>query len=110
MQKEKQYAWADMSSNSSKVREKDTNLSWDHPTLDEGAAPSGNNSLCLVVEGLLLLLRDTLLVLPDNMASQVLNHVVQAETLLVMTNNSDARVRSAVVKVTSLKFKSDFSF
>ncbi|XP_034250095.1 lysosomal-trafficking regulator isoform X2 [Thrips palmi] len=60
---------------------------------------SSNNSLCLVVEGLLLLLRDTLLVLPDNMASQVLNHVVQAETLLVMTNNSDARVRSAVVKV-----------
>ncbi|KAK3927653.1 Lysosomal-trafficking regulator [Frankliniella fusca] len=58
-----------------------------------------NNALWLVVEGLLLLLRDTLLVLPDNMASQVLNHVVQAETLLVMTNNSDSRVRSAVVKV-----------
>ncbi|XP_063221149.1 lysosomal-trafficking regulator isoform X2 [Bacillus rossius redtenbacheri] len=57
------------------------------------------SSQCLVVEGLLMLLRDTLLVLPDNMAHQVLNHVVRAESLLVMANHADPRVRTAVVKV-----------
>lgn len=84
------------------LKETEVNPSIDikHQPINSGCETiSGSNSLCLVVEGLLLLLRDTLLVLPDNMASQVLNHVVQAETLLVMTNNSDARVRSAVVKV-----------
>lgn len=91
--KEKQYVleWPTMAPNSKKIHEQTTQIN--------SEPISSNNSLCLVVEGLLLLLRDTLLVLPDNMASQVLNHVVQAETLLVMTNNSDSRVRSAVVKV-----------
>lgn len=98
--KEKEYVleWSPMSS-CQKGRDKGKSLVSD---IDDKSAQSGadnSNSLCLVVEGLLLLLRDTLLVLPDNMASQVLNHVVQAETLLVMTNNSDSRVRSAVVKV-----------
>lgn len=59
----------------------------------------GEGEKGLVVEGLLLLLRDTLLILPDNMAHQVLNHVVKAEFLLVMANHSDSRVRMAVVKV-----------
>ncbi|KAG8236418.1 hypothetical protein J437_LFUL012839, partial [Ladona fulva] len=53
----------------------------------------------LVVEGLLLLLRDTLLVLPDSMSHQVLNYIVRAEALLVMANHYDVRVRTAVVKV-----------
>ncbi|XP_047002591.1 lysosomal-trafficking regulator [Schistocerca americana] len=55
----------------------------------------------LVMEGLLLLLKDVLLVLPDNMAPQVLNHVVRADTLLVIANHPDVRVRTAVVKVLS---------
>nr|CAD7196152.1 unnamed protein product [Timema douglasi] len=66
---------------------------------NEGEKWTTNSSQCLVVEGLLLLLRDTLLVLPDNMAHQVLNHVVRAEALLVMANHADNRVRTAVVKV-----------
>nr|CAD7400993.1 unnamed protein product [Timema cristinae] len=69
---------------------------------NEGEKWTTNSSQCLVVEGLLLLLRDTLLVLPDNMAHQVLNHVVRAEALLVMANHADNRVRTAVVK-TSLE-------
>lgn len=100
--KEKPYVleWSGMSS-SGIVKDKERNLDVgrDQSTFIESDTTDANNSLCLVVEGLLLLLRDTLLVLPDNMASQVLNHVVQVETLLVMTNNCDARVRSAVVKV-----------
>ena len=59
----------------------------------------GEGEKGLVVEGLLLLLRDTLLILPDNMAHQVLNHVVKAEFILVMANHSDSRVRMAIVKV-----------
>ncbi|KAL0267522.1 UNVERIFIED_CONTAM: hypothetical protein PYX00_009770 [Menopon gallinae] len=56
---------------------------------------------CIVTEGLLLLLRDTILVLPDNMAYQILNHVVKLEVLLVFANHRDHRVRSAVIKVVS---------
>ena len=102
-QKEKQYVleWANLTPNL-KETEADTSVDVKDQSSHSGnEAISGTNSLCLVVEGLLLLLRDTLLVLPDNMSSQVLNHVVQAETLLVMSNNSDARVRSAVVKVSN---------
>ena len=53
----------------------------------------------LVSEELLLLLHDTLLVLPDNMAPQVLRHVLTAEILLILANHCIARVRTAVVKV-----------
>lgn len=53
----------------------------------------------LIVEGLLFLLRDVMLVLPDNMAHQVLNHVVRADALLIMANHPDARVRTAVIRV-----------
>lgn len=95
---EKQFV-KDWSKVSPSQKDRGRNLKSDNSARSGHVPISTNNSLCLVVEGLLLLLRDTLLVLPDNMASQVLNHVVQAETLLVMTNNSDARVRSAVVKV-----------
>ena len=56
------------------------------------------------MEGLLLLLRNAVSVLPDNMAHQVLNHVVRLEALLVMANHKDHRVRSAVVKVTIFIF------
>ncbi|KAF4522717.1 hypothetical protein B566_EDAN012734, partial [Ephemera danica] len=59
------------------------------------------NAQSLVVEGLLLLLRDTILVLPDSMSHQVLTHVVRAEVLLTMANHPDSRVRTAVVKVLS---------
>ncbi|GLH06434.1 Neurobeachin [Gryllus bimaculatus] len=84
-----------------------TQVSFDSSTVvGEGEKWLGSNSgrgssQSLVVEGLLLLLRDTLLVLPDNMAHQVLNHVVKAEALLVMANHADPRVRTAVVKVLS---------
>jgi hypothetical protein len=75
--------------------------------MTKGAEPYvavGEGEKGVVVEGLLLLLRDTLLILPDNMADQVLNLVVRAEYLLVMANHSDSRVRLAVVKVSCLKF------
>jgi hypothetical protein len=81
---------------------RDTELINDPEDIMKGAEPYiavGEGEKGLVVEGLLLLLRDTLLVLPDNMAHQVLNHVVRAEFLLVMANHSDSRVRLAVVKV-----------
>ncbi|XP_068085277.1 lysosomal-trafficking regulator [Anabrus simplex] len=89
------------------TEEVDLNSSWlDEDTntplpVSDGEKWNSNSSQCLVVEGLLLLLRDTLLVLPDNMAHQVLNHVVRAESLLVMSNHADPRVRTAVVKVLS---------
>ncbi|CAB3359283.1 Hypothetical predicted protein [Cloeon dipterum] len=53
----------------------------------------------MVVEGLLLLLRDTLMVLPDVMSQQVLNHVIRPDMLLTMANHVDDKVRSAVVRV-----------
>ncbi|XP_024939057.1 lysosomal-trafficking regulator isoform X2 [Cephus cinctus] len=53
----------------------------------------------LVCEGLLLLLRDALRVLPDSQVGSVLKHVLRAELLLVLANNPDARVRTALVKV-----------
>ncbi|XP_059485723.1 lysosomal-trafficking regulator isoform X2 [Neocloeon triangulifer] len=59
------------------------------------------NCQFIVVEGLLLLLRDTILVLPDSMSQQVLNHVVRPDMLLAMANHADSRVRTAVVRVLS---------
>jgi hypothetical protein len=85
----------------------DAELTDDPEDMMKGAEPYvavGEGEKGLVVEGLLLLLRDTLLILPDNMAPQVLNHVVRAEFLLVMANHSDSRVRLAVVKVSSPEF------
>jgi hypothetical protein len=85
----------------------DTELADDPEEMMKGAEPyiaMGEGEKGLVVEGLLLLLRDTLLILPDNMAPQVLNHVVKVEFLLVMANHSDARVRMAIVKVSRSEF------
>ncbi|XP_014603828.1 PREDICTED: lysosomal-trafficking regulator isoform X1 [Polistes canadensis] len=53
----------------------------------------------LVCEGLLLLLRDAVRVLPDSQVGSVLKHVLRAEVLLVLANNPDARVRTALIKV-----------
>ncbi|XP_058802324.1 lysosomal-trafficking regulator isoform X2 [Phymastichus coffea] len=53
----------------------------------------------LVCEGLLLLLRDALRVLPDSQVGAVLKHVLRVEILLVLSNNSDARVRTALIKL-----------
>ncbi|XP_036146533.1 lysosomal-trafficking regulator isoform X4 [Monomorium pharaonis] len=53
----------------------------------------------LVCEGLLLLLRDALRVLPDCQVGLVLKHVLRAELLLVLANDPDNRVRTALIKV-----------
>jgi hypothetical protein len=85
----------------------DAELANDTEEMMTGSEPHfavGEGEKGLVVEGLLLLLRDTLLILPDNMAHQVLNHVVKAEFLLVMANHSDSRVRLAIVKVSYFEF------
>jgi hypothetical protein len=52
-----------------------------------------------VCEGLLLLLRDAVRVLPDCQVGSVLKHVLRAELLLVLANNPDVRVRTALIKV-----------
>lgn len=62
--------------------------------IDERKACQG-----LVCEGLLLLLRDAVRVLPDSQVGPVLKHVLRAEVLLVLANNPDARVRTALIKV-----------
>ncbi|XP_078037136.1 lysosomal-trafficking regulator mauve isoform X2 [Augochlora pura] len=56
----------------------------------------------LVCEGLLLLLRDAVRVLPDSQVGSVLKHVLRAELLLVLANNPDARVRTALIKVVQI--------
>ncbi|XP_015121948.1 lysosomal-trafficking regulator [Diachasma alloeum] len=53
----------------------------------------------LVCEGLLLLLRDAVRVLPDSQVGSVLKHVLRAEILLVLANNPDTKVRTALVKL-----------
>ena len=53
----------------------------------------------IVCEGLLLLLRDALRVLPDSQVASVLKHVLRVELLLVLSNNPDARVRTALIKL-----------
>lgn len=50
-------------------------------------------------EGLLLLLRDALRVLPDSQVGSVLKHVLRAELFLVLANNPDTRVRTALIRV-----------
>ncbi|XP_011343929.2 lysosomal-trafficking regulator isoform X3 [Ooceraea biroi] len=52
-----------------------------------------------VCEGLLLVLRDAVRVLPDSQVGSVLKHVLRAELLLVLANDPDARVRTALIKV-----------
>ncbi|XP_011300955.1 lysosomal-trafficking regulator isoform X2 [Fopius arisanus] len=66
------------------------NLSWS----DEKRVCQG-----LVCEGLLLLLRDAVRVLPDSQVGSVLKHVLRAEILLVLGNNPDTKVRTALVKL-----------
>lgn len=53
----------------------------------------------LVCEGLLLLLRDSLRILPEGSVVPVLKHVLRAEVLLVLSNSPDPRVRTALIKV-----------
>ncbi|CAL1677884.1 unnamed protein product [Lasius platythorax] len=53
----------------------------------------------LVCEGLLLLLRDAVRVLPDCQVGSVLKHVLRAELLLVLANDPDNRVRTALIKL-----------
>lgn len=53
----------------------------------------------LVCEGLLLLLRDAVRVLPDCEVGSMLKHVLRAELLLVLANDPDVRVRTALIKV-----------
>ncbi|KAK9307869.1 hypothetical protein QLX08_001934 [Tetragonisca angustula] len=62
--------------------------------MDERKACQG-----LVCEGLLLLLRDAVRVLPDSQVGSVLKHVLRAELLLVLANNPDSRVRTALIKL-----------
>lgn len=64
----------------------------------------------VVTEGLLLLLRDVMLVLPDSMVHQVLSHVIKVQALLVMANHHSPEVRSAVVKVLSASLSIHNSF
>ncbi|XP_033358417.1 lysosomal-trafficking regulator isoform X2 [Bombus vosnesenskii] len=65
--------------------------------MDERKACQG-----LVCEGLLLLLRDAVRVLPDSQVGSVLKHVLRAELLLVLANNPDTRVRTALAKVVQI--------
>lgn len=53
----------------------------------------------LVCEGLIMLLRDALRVLPDNQVGSVLKHVIRIELLIVLLNNPDSRVRNAIIKI-----------
>lgn len=46
-----------------------------------------------------MLLRDAVRVLPDSQIGSVLKHILRAELLLILANNSDARVRTALIKV-----------
>lgn len=62
--------------------------------MDERKACQG-----LVCEGLLLLLRDAVRVLPDSQVGSVLKHILRAELLLVLANNPDTKVRTALAKV-----------
>ncbi|XP_076297603.1 lysosomal-trafficking regulator mauve isoform X3 [Lasioglossum baleicum] len=59
----------------------------------------------LVCEGLLLLLRDAVRLLPDSQVRSLLKHVLRAELLLVLANNPDARVRTALIKVIRAYFQ-----
>ncbi|XP_048261477.1 lysosomal-trafficking regulator isoform X2 [Bombus terrestris] len=65
--------------------------------MDERKACQG-----LVCEGLLLLLRDAVRVLPDSQVGSVLKHVLRAELLLVLANNPDTRIRTALAKVVQI--------
>jgi len=53
----------------------------------------------VLIEGLLLIVRDMLLVLPDNMVHQVVSHVTKFDILLAMANHQNHLVRAAVVQV-----------
>lgn len=69
---------------------------------DHKSQDGSDNNIAIVAEGLLLLLRDFILVLPDSKAEQVLNSIMKIEVLIVMANHPSPRVRVAVIKLLTL--------
>ncbi|XP_075225539.1 lysosomal-trafficking regulator mauve isoform X2 [Lycorma delicatula] len=61
-----------------------------------------NDNVDIVIERLLLLLRDFILVLPDSKAEYVLTNILKVEVLIVLVNHPSSCVRVAVIKVLSL--------
>lgn len=53
-------------------------------------------------EKLYLLLKDYLLILPDNHADEVLQHYVKLEILLVLANHHSPQIRAAILSVVSV--------
>lgn len=53
-------------------------------------------------EKLFLLLKDYLLILPDNHADEVLQHYVKLEILLVLANHHSSSIRAAILSVVSV--------
>lgn len=61
-----------------------------------------NAGFIKVQERFFNLLRDFILILPDNSVQEVLNHYVTLEILIVLANHSDVRVRTAIVNLLTI--------
>nr|XP_018917180.1 PREDICTED: lysosomal-trafficking regulator [Bemisia tabaci] len=70
-------------------------------TLNQRENTLERSSEYLIMEGLLVLLRDTFLVLPDHMVTILTDKIIGAASLLAMLNHPDDGVRTAVIKVFS---------
>lgn len=61
-----------------------------------------NPGFIKVQERFFILLRDFILILPDNSVQEVLNHYVTLEILIVLANHRDVRVRTAIVNLLTI--------
>lgn len=64
-----------------------------------------SNGIVQIQNGLLELLRDFIMILPDTAIEEVLSHYVTMEIVLVLANNQNASVRASIIRLLAVMYE-----
>uniref|UniRef100_A0A8D8QMF4 Lysosomal-trafficking regulator n=1 Tax=Cacopsylla melanoneura TaxID=428564 RepID=A0A8D8QMF4_9HEMI len=92
---------SDIGADSDNEDDLESNLDDMEKILDEGSEtpPVDSKPQCILNDGLIILLRDIILVLPDNMIGAVFNKIITLDILLILANHKDVRIRISLMKL-----------